>query len=88
MNRFGCGTADRAGPFAHKAGDAAAGASVKIASRSRELAEELRRELASRASTDAPSSAESDASSTATAVMDRPAEDVVPEANPPENEPG
>ena len=36
--------ADRAGPIAHKAADATAGASVKIASRSREFAADLRRE--------------------------------------------
>jgi hypothetical protein len=35
--------ADRAGPIAHKAADATAGASVKIASRSREFAADLRR---------------------------------------------
>src|SRR5580765_6459507 len=36
--------ADRAGPIAHKAADATAGASVKIASRSREFAADLRRD--------------------------------------------
>jgi hypothetical protein len=36
--------ADRAGPIAHKAADATAGASVKIAERSREFAADLRRE--------------------------------------------
>jgi hypothetical protein len=36
--------ADRAGPMAHKAADATAGASVKIAERSREFAADLRRE--------------------------------------------
>ena len=36
--------ADRAGPIAHKAADATAGASVKIAERSRVLAADLRRD--------------------------------------------
>jgi hypothetical protein len=36
--------ADRAGPIAHKAADATAGASVKIAERSREFAADLRRD--------------------------------------------
>ena len=36
--------ADRAGPIAHKAAEATAGASVKIAERSREFAADLRRE--------------------------------------------
>lgn len=36
--------ADRAGPIAHKAADVTAGASVKIASRSREFAADLRRD--------------------------------------------
>ena len=36
--------ADRAGPIAHKAADATAGASVRIASRSREFAADLRRD--------------------------------------------
>ena len=49
--------ADRAGPLAHRAGDAAADASGKLAQRSRELAEDLRRELADSgngAASDAP----------------------------------
>ena len=36
--------ADRAGPIAHRAADATAGASVKIAERSRELAADLRKD--------------------------------------------
>jgi hypothetical protein len=36
--------ADRAGPIAHRAADATAGASVKIAERSREFAADLRRD--------------------------------------------
>jgi hypothetical protein len=36
--------ADRAGPIAHKAAEATAGASVKIAERSREFAADLRRD--------------------------------------------
>jgi hypothetical protein len=38
--------ADRAGPIAHKAADATAGASVKIAERSRVIAADLRRDVA------------------------------------------
>lgn len=38
--------ADRAGPFAHKAADATADASVKIAERSRVIAADLRRDFA------------------------------------------
>src|SRR5258705_6359334 len=40
----GAAAADRAGPIAHKAADATAGASVRIASRSREFAADLRRD--------------------------------------------
>jgi len=43
--------ADRAGPIAHKAADATAGASVKIAERSREFAADLRRDTDGHAGT-------------------------------------
>ncbi len=58
--------ADRAGPIAHKAADATAEASVKIAERSRVFAADLRRDIA--AATNGNSSDEG--ASTATAVAD------------------
>ena len=82
--------AERAGPFARKAGDATADASVRIAQRSRELAADLRRELSEAgngASHDATapggaSESAGDAGSTATAVMDRPADETTSEPKP------
>lgn len=57
--------ADRAGPFAHKAADATADASVKIAERSRVIAADLRRDAAT-----ANGSSTDNGSSAATAVLD------------------
>jgi hypothetical protein len=51
--------ADRAGPFAHKAAEATADASVKIAERSRVIAADLRRDVSG-----------ADSGSSATAVLD------------------
>jgi hypothetical protein len=91
--------ADRAVPAAHKAGDVAADASGKLATRSREFAEAMRRELGisgeGQPATADPddagaggSSAASDVGSTATAVMDRPVDEVVDEVNRGEGQPG
>ena len=86
--------ADRAGPIAHKAGDAAADVSGKLALRSREWAETMRRELggsgngSSDPSDGATDAGATDASSTATTVMDRPVDEIVDEVNRQENEGG
>jgi len=86
--------ADRAGPIAHKAGDAAADVSGKLAVRSREWAETMRRELggsgngSSSPSDGATDAGATDASSTATTVMDRPVDEIVDEVNRQENEGG
>jgi hypothetical protein len=75
--------ADRAGPIAHKAADATAGASVRIASRSREFAADLRRDSNGHGGTataektdiagelkDETASAEGDATSAVNTVLD------------------
>ena len=61
--------ADRAGPIAHRAADATAGASVKIAERSREFAADLRRDRdgnGSVAVAESPTEAATDAATDAT----------------------
>jgi hypothetical protein len=64
--------ADRAGPLAHKAGDAAADVSGKLAVRSREFADAMRRELGASDGTPSGDAPEGDVSASATAVLDRP----------------
>ena len=59
--------ADRAGPFAHKAADATADASVKIAERSRVLAADLRRDVAT---ANGGSGGSGDTGGSTTAVLD------------------
>jgi hypothetical protein len=68
--------ADRAGPLAHKAGDAAADASGKLAVRSREFADAMRRELGVSGDGSATGETAEGESTTSTAVLDRPADAV------------